>query len=102
MRSHTLVSKLQFKISLGLFLSLTLSSGLLNAAEGAGEQVTNSAIQSLPEFPMGPGVLIKMKLLYNGKPLPNTKVSFIPRGSVLTADFDKKFERLTDENGIVS
>jgi len=50
MRSHTLVSKLQFKISLGLFLSLTLSSGLLNAADGAGERVNNSVIQSLPEY----------------------------------------------------
>jgi uncharacterized GH25 family protein len=55
-----------------------------------------------PIVPMGPGVLIKMKLLYNGKPLPNNRVSFIPRGAVLAADFDKNFERLTDENGIVS
>ena len=30
--------------------------------------------------PMGPGVPIKVRLLYKGKPLANERVSFIPRG----------------------
>jgi uncharacterized GH25 family protein len=55
-----------------------------------------------PLVPMGPGVLIKMKLLYYGKPLAQTKVSFIPRGAVLSTDFDKTYERNTDQDGIVS
>ena len=43
-----------------------------------------------------------MKLLYYGKPLAQTKVSFIPRGAVLSTDFDKTYERKTDQDGIVS
>ena len=52
-----------------------------------------------PVTPMGPGKAIKVRLLYKGKPLADTRVSFIPRGEVLSGDFDKNFERLTDNEG---
>jgi len=45
---------------------------------------------------------LTVKLLYQGKPLPETRVSFVPRGQVLAEGFDKEFERLTDANGIAS
>ncbi len=54
---------------------------------------------SNPVLPMGPGTDLRVKLLYKGKPLPKTLVSFIPRGEVLTAHFDERFERETDANG---
>src|SRR5688500_5450903 len=37
-----------------------------------------------PVTPMGPGTPIKVRLLYKGKPLTGTRVSFIPRGETLT------------------
>lgn len=52
-----------------------------------------------PVTPMGPGTPIKVKLLFKGKPLPNTQVSFIPRGETLTKEFDKRYERMTDAQG---
>lgn len=54
-----------------------------------------------PVTPMGPGQSIRVKLLFQGKPLAGARVSFIPRGQTLAEDFDQRFERLTDDNGIV-
>jgi uncharacterized GH25 family protein len=55
-----------------------------------------------PVTPMGPGTPIKVLLLYKGKPFPNARVSFIPRGEALTEGFDKRYERMTDEKGRAS
>lgn len=52
--------------------------------------------------PMGPGVPIVVKLLYQGKPLAGERVSFIPRGQVLKNGFDPQFERRTDNAGVAS
>ncbi|HTU24126.1 MAG TPA: DUF4198 domain-containing protein [Pirellulales bacterium] len=52
-----------------------------------------------PVTPMGPGVPFAVRLLYRDKPLPETKVSFIPRGTTLAEGFDSKYERTTDEHG---
>jgi uncharacterized GH25 family protein len=51
---------------------------------------------------MGPGTPIRVRLLYKGKPLANARVSFIPRGEALKEGFDKRYERLTDEQGRAS
>lgn len=52
-----------------------------------------------PVIPMGPGVAVQVKLLHRGKPLANTKVSFIPRGTTLAEGFDKRYEKMTDASG---
>ncbi len=52
-----------------------------------------------PITPVGPGTPISVCILYQGKPLPKARVTFIPRGSVLTEGFDEKYERWSDENG---
>jgi uncharacterized GH25 family protein len=52
-----------------------------------------------PVTPMGPGMPIEVQLLYKGQPLPNARVSFIPRGEMLSAEFDPRYERKTDEKG---
>lgn len=49
--------------------------------------------------PMGPGVPIRVKVLFRGKPLEGARVSFIPRGVNLAEGFDASFERKTNENG---
>lgn len=54
---------------------------------------------SHPVARMGPGQPISIQLLYQGKPLPNTRVSFIPRGVELTPSFDERYERHTDIAG---
>jgi uncharacterized GH25 family protein len=52
-----------------------------------------------PVTPMAPGTPIAVRLLYKGKPLPDTRVSFIPRGQTLAKNFDKTFEHTTDGRG---
>lgn len=54
---------------------------------------------SNPVTPMGPDKPIEVRLLYQGKPLANARVSFIPRGAVLSESFDDRFERHTDAEG---
>jgi uncharacterized GH25 family protein len=49
--------------------------------------------------PMGPDVPIRVKVLFKGQPLKDARVSFIPRGETLAADFDPNFERRTNEHG---
>lgn len=49
--------------------------------------------------PMGPDVPIRVKVLFQGKPLKDARVSFIPRGTTLAEGFDTNFERKTNENG---
>lgn len=52
-----------------------------------------------PVWPMGPGMAIKVRLLYKGQPLAGERVSFIPRGAELKSGFDERYERITDANG---
>lgn len=56
--------------------------------------------QTNPVTPMGPGTAISVKLLFKGRPMPDTVVSFIPRGVTLKDGFDDRYERKTDANGI--
>ena len=55
-----------------------------------------------PVTPMGPEVPIRVKVLLHGKPLPEARVSFIPRGTTLAEGFDDEYERRTNENGRAS
>jgi uncharacterized GH25 family protein len=43
---------------------------------------------------------VAVRVLWDGKPLPEARVSFVPRGQVLAEDFDPKFERKTNESGV--
>lgn len=52
-----------------------------------------------PVTPMGPGMPIKVRLLFQGKPLAGTKISFIPRGVALKEGMDSTYERVTDADG---
>ena len=55
-----------------------------------------------PAAPMGPGIAIKVRLLFRGKPLAGTKVSFVPRGVALKDGTDAEYERTTDKDGRAS
>jgi uncharacterized GH25 family protein len=55
-----------------------------------------------PVTPMGPGQKMTVKLLLKGKPLAESQVSFIPRSETLSEQFDQRYERLTDVNGLAS
>ena len=52
-----------------------------------------------PVAPMGPGIPIRVRLLFEGRPLAHEKVSFIPMGETLTPGFDPRYERWTDSAG---
>ena len=70
------------------------------------DKVLGHALELVPETnpvtPMGPGMPIKVKLLYKGKPMADARVSFIPRGATLTEGFDPRYERKTDKQGRAS
>jgi hypothetical protein len=53
-----------------------------------------------PVTPMGPGTPLRVQVLFQGKPLPEARVAFIPRGAELEPGFDKTHERLTDAEGL--
>ncbi|MBA2117416.1 DUF4198 domain-containing protein [Bremerella alba] len=55
-----------------------------------------------PVAPLGPGKPIEVQLLFHGKPLKDTVVSFVPRRESLKEGFDETYERKTDENGMAS
>ncbi len=45
---------------------------------------------------------LRLQLLWNGKPLPNVDVAFIPRGATLAEGRDSNYERTSDANGFVT
>jgi uncharacterized GH25 family protein len=56
-----------------------------------------------PVTPMGPGTVIKVRLLYKGRPLAGERIAFIPRGARLNeSGIDSRYERTTDTNGVAS
>lgn len=59
-------------------------------------------LETHPVLNTGPGKPVKVQLLYDGKPLPDARVSFIPRGVPLEEGFDKEYERSTDAQGRAS
>lgn len=52
-----------------------------------------------PVLGNGPGQKITVRLLFQGKPLADHRVSFVPRGTVLAEGFDPDYERRTDSKG---
>ncbi len=52
-----------------------------------------------PAIGNGPGKKIAVRLLHQGQPLADHRVSFIPRGTVLAEGFDSAYERRTDADG---
>ncbi len=67
------------------------------------DKVLGHPLEIVPEAntvtPMGPELPIRVKVLFQGKPLKDARVSFIPRGETLSERFDANFERKTNENG---
>jgi uncharacterized GH25 family protein len=70
------------------------------------DKVLGHALELVPEAntvtPMGPDVPIRVKVLFQGKPLAGARVSFIPRGATLSEGFDANYERTTNDNGRAS
>lgn len=58
--------------------------------------------EASPVTPMGPEIPIRVQVLFQGKPLPAARVSFIPRGDTLAEGFDMTCERQTNDNGRAS
>ena len=44
---------------------------------------------------------LQLRLMFKGKPLADTQVTFIPRGVTLAAGDDPDYERVTDSRGLV-
>ncbi|MFM8415633.1 MAG: DUF4198 domain-containing protein [Planctomycetota bacterium] len=56
-------------------------------------------VETHPVIGCGPGNEIRVRLLHQGRPLPDHVVTFIPRGATLATDFDPEHERRTDAEG---
>ena len=67
------------------------------------KRVLGDPLELMPQYspvaPMDLGNAFKLRLMFKGKPLANTKISFIPRGAQLKAGFDSQYEAMTDTNG---
>ena len=88
----------------GLYVAAQTLDKVLNHGKPVrGYKPLGHKIELVPEVnpvvPMGPGTPIKVKLLFEGKPLDGVKVSFIPRGVTLKEGTDADYERTTDKNG---
>ena len=55
-----------------------------------------------PVTEVAPGIPLRVKLLYQAKPLAGARVTFIPRGATLAEGFDQDYEVLTDNEGVAS
>lgn len=78
----------------------------LDAPPGGGvpyAEPLGHALELVPEvhpvLERGPGRPLTVRLLFHGKPLADHRVSFVPRGTVLSDGFDPEFERMTDAEG---
>ncbi len=67
------------------------------------DKALGHALELVPEAntvtPMGPDVPIRVKVLFQGKPLVGARVAFIPRGVTLSEGLDATYERTTNDNG---
>jgi len=54
---------------------------------------------SNPATPRQVGAALRVRVLFEGKPKANARVSFIPRGVTLQGEMDATYERLTDDKG---
>lgn len=54
-----------------------------------------------PVTPFGPGTELRVKLLFEGKPMAGVKVSFIPRGAEAKGETDPLYEKVTGADGTV-
>lgn len=55
-----------------------------------------------PVTEVAPGQPIRVKVLYKSQPLKSARLSFVPRGTLLTEGFDNEYERETDAVGVAS
>lgn len=58
--------------------------------------------ESDPVTPMEPGIPLKLRLYFKGKPLAGVKVSFVPEGETLKGELDARYEAKTNVNGRVT
>ncbi|HET6423777.1 MAG TPA: DUF4198 domain-containing protein [Planctomycetaceae bacterium] len=70
------------------------------------DKVLGHPLELVPESstvtPMGPDVPIRVKVLFQNKPLAGARVAFIPRGVTLSEGIDANHERTTNDNGRAS
>lgn len=52
-----------------------------------------------PVTSIGPGQPISVRVFFKGKPLADSRVSFVPRRQTLKASFDEQYERMTNVVG---
>lgn len=54
-----------------------------------------------PVTPMGPGEVLKVRVLFKGKPLAGVKVGFVPRGAEAKGDLDPAYQKVSAADGTV-
>lgn len=75
-----------------------LQQSALPAAHGYGlELLLHTKVAELAA-----GTEVRLQVLRSGQSLPEARVTFVPRGTVLQGDFDEQHERTSDADGFVS
>lgn len=59
-------------------------------------------LQSHPVRLCGPGMPVRVQVLFRGEPLEGTRVSFVPQGVTLADDWDDTYERRTAADGVAA
>ncbi|MBL8869837.1 MAG: DUF4198 domain-containing protein [Planctomycetaceae bacterium] len=72
--------------------------------DAASQHTIGSGLEFMLETPinqLAAGKPISLTVLWKGKPAPNVRVAFVPRGETLSPGEDKTYERVSDQNGRV-
>ena len=72
--------------------------------DAASQHTIGSGLEFMLETPvnqLAAGKPISLTVLWKGKPAPNVRVAFVPRGETLSPGEDKTYERFSDPNGRV-
>jgi uncharacterized GH25 family protein len=87
------------------YLVASDSQSITDASVNGRPNPINKNLEIVLDTPIGnlsANNAIECTILKNGKPRPEVRVSFIPRGAQLSEEMDPKFERISNETGRVS
>jgi uncharacterized GH25 family protein len=74
------------------------------AIDATPQHTIGSGLEFMLDTPinlLAAGKPISLTVLWKGKPAPNIRVAFVPRGETLSPGEDKNYERYSDQNGRV-
>lgn len=85
------------------FFAVSRSLDEAPASDSAFERVLGHPLEIVPLIDpvasLRPGGVLRVRVLYKGKPLAGNRISFVPRGAKPQGEVDPRFETTTDARG---